>query len=557
MLSSKSLWAFSHHADPFVRRSVYNLLRTALAVNGQLLDWRVISASFISKTLSVDQTGSSTEFSEALLDLSRKRSQIWTDDYSGKTSAYKRLCQYLRKGSQSVSSIYWQNIYHLLQALPIEVLSGNSKAPGGKSVSLESANSLMETFREGILSKDEHRGNLAAAWTSFVHTSLWLSDILPDKNSRQQFLQAQMTPLLEKYVVGSSAQSKWTLPAHSALHICADYVVELSKRPEEEMLRSQWTKLSESLIESLKASHESSHDFKSSQDLICTQANHMFSLQAEVLKRTDDEKKASIYKIFEEAVFPLLGNSIDILRSQSGAPYGAAVVIEESVNKTPRFLSKMEGLGTFLDEDTPKLLNSPSAPWLVSILLRCQDREGFSSGLSKSIDRFLNNAEISNSQSLQKFLSSVDYQSIPQHPQLESLVMQNLNQALQGARERWNNISAVIENPTSRHGIADQILLSVIDSLSSDEAVMEALYGISKFLSHNKAAIGNFKNGPHGSKLLSKLLYLSESPVDEIATLADSLNTRIKELVTGDDSTKSTVEVIQQNLHNVGDDSLS
>lgn len=558
LLSSKTLWSFSHHADPFVRRSIYNLLRTALAVDGQFLDWRVISVSLISKTLAVDQTGSSPDFSKALLDLTRKRPQIWTDDYSGKTSAYKRLCQYLRKGSQSGIPIYWQNIYHILRALPIEVLSGSSKGPGEKSVSLQSANSLMETFREGILSKDEHRGNLASAWTSFVQTSLWLLDILSDRDTRQQFLQAQITPLLEKYVVGSPAQSQWTLPAQSALHICAEYIVELSKRPEEDILQPQWTKLSESLIESLRSSRESSQDFKPSQDQLCTQAKHMFSLQAEVLMRTGDaEKKDSISKIFEEATLPLLENSIEILRSQDGNPYGAAVMIEEAVNKTPRFLSKLEGLGTFLDEDIPKLLLSPSAPWLVSILLHCKDREGFPSGLSKSIDRFLNNAEISNSQSLQKFLSSVDYQSIPEHPQLESLVIQNLNQALQGTRPRWNNINAVIENPTSRHGMADKILLSVVDSLSSDEAVLEALYGISQLLSHNKTAIGNFRNGPHGSKLLAKLLYLSESPVDEVASLGDSLNTKIKELVTGGKDTKSTVEVIQQNLSNVGDDSLS
>lgn len=558
LLSNKTLWSFSHHTDPFVRRSIYNLLRKALAMDGQLLDWKVISVSLISKTLPVDQTGSSPDFSGALLDLTQKRPQIWTDDYSGKTSAYKRLCQYLRKGSQSGIPIYWQNIYHILRALPIEVLSGNSKGQEGKSVSLQSANSLMETFREGILSKDEHRGNLASAWTSFVQTSLWLLDLLPDRDTRQQFLESQITPLLEKYVVGSPAQYQWALPTQSALHICADCIVELSKRPEEDMVQPQWLKLSESLIESLSSSHESSHDLKSSQDLICTQANHMFSLQAEILMRTDDtEKKASFYKIFEEAMLPLLGNSIEILRSQNGNPYGAAVMIEQAVNKTPRFLSKLEGLGTFLDEDIPKLLLSPSAPWLVSILLHCQDREGFSSGLSKSIDRFLTNAEISNSQSLEKFLSSVDYQSIPEHPQLESLVIQNLNQALQGTRQRWNNISAVIKNPTSRHGMADQILLSVVDSLSSDEVVLEALYGISQLLSHNKTAVGTFRNGPHGSKLLAKLLYLSESPADEVAGLADSLNTKIKKLVTGDEGTKSTVEVIQQNLSNVGDDSLS
>lgn len=284
----------------------------------------------------------------------------------------------------------------------------------------------------------------------------------------------------------------------------------------------------------------------------------MFSLQGEVLTRVGDiDSNTSIYKIFEQATCALVENSIRLLRSKNGTPYGAAVVIEEAVRKAPHGLPKLEDLGTFLAEDIPGLLLSPSGPWLVSVLLHCQDREGFSAALSKSIDRFLSQTEKPHSQTLQKFLSSVNYQMIAEHPQLESLVMQNLNQALQGARQRWNNICAVIENSTSRYGLSDRIFLSVVDSLSSENVALEALHGISEFLSRNKTAIREFRNGPHGSKLLSKLLYLSESPVDEVASLADSLNTKAKELVTGDEGTKSAVEVIQQNLSNAGDHSLS
>ncbi|KAK2768232.1 hypothetical protein FQN54_000084 [Arachnomyces sp. PD_36] len=559
LLSNKALWSFSHHADPFVRRSIYSLLRTALSVDGDLLDWKIISVSLISKTLSIDQSGSSSDLSEALLDLTRKHPQIWTDDYAGKTSAYKRLCQYLRKGSQSASPIYWQNVYRLLREIPVEVLSGNTQTSDEGLVSFQSANSLMETFHEGIMSKDEHRGNLTSAWTSFVQTSLWLLDLLPDGDARQQFLQAQIIPILEKYVVGGPSQSQWNIPAQSALEICTGCVAGLTKHPEDDVLRPQWIKFSKSLAESLnRPSPKDSQDNKSSQDLICAQANHLFSLQAEILSRIGDtDRKASIYKIFEEAILPLLEDSITILRSKNGSPYGAAVMVEEAVRKNPSFLSELKDLGTFLDEDVPNLLFSPSAPWLVSILLHCQGKQGFSSGLDKSIDKFLNEKQKSTPQSLQKFLSSVDYRTIPEHPQLEFLVMQSLRQALRGNRERWNSINAVVENPTSRHGITDQILLSVVDSLASDDVVLEALHGISKILSQNKPAIRDYRNGPHGSKLLSKLLYLSESPIDEVASLADSLNSRIKELVTGDEGTKSTVEVIQQNFNDAGDDSLS
>jgi hypothetical protein len=544
-----------------VRRSIYNLLQTTLSIEGDFIDWRVISASFISKPLSMDQSGSASDLSELLLDMTRRRPQIWTDDYSGKTLAYKRLCQYIRKGSQSASPIYWQNLHHLLRSLPVEVLSGgDSQSADKNSITFQSATSLMETFKDGILSKDEHRGNLAAAWSSFIKTGIWISHFLPDTTTRQQFLDAQITPILERYVTGNPSQTQWTLPAQSALRICAGCILELKERSEDETLRPLWKRLSGHLLHSLNAAQaQSSNDFKQSQESICTQANHMFSLQAEILARISDvDKKASTYAIFEEAVTPLLECSIEVLRSQNGNAYGAAAVIEEAVRKTPSLVAELNSLELFLTKDVPTLLSSPSSKWVMSILLSCHDHAGYSLGLDKSIEIFLKeDKDLSDSPSLRKLFSSVNYEIITEHPSLERLVMQNLDRALKGARKLWPNISAIFENPTSQNGMADQILLSIVDNLSVDDTVLEALHGISHLLSQNKRAIQKFRNGPHGSKLLSKLLYLSESPVDEVANLSDTLDKSIKELATGDESTKTTVDIIQQNFDGIGADSLS
>jgi hypothetical protein len=172
LLGSKQLWPFAHQGDSFVRRAAYQLLRTAISKEPEALDWKIISTAIIGKSVNTSQIGSAAELSATLLQVTQFRPQLWTDDYSGKSAASKRLRQYIQKGSQGASDSYWSNLTQLLKIVPVETLGKEDPnlAARGK-IGLADASSLMEAFQDGLNSREEPRLNLAVGWKSYVETA--------------------------------------------------------------------------------------------------------------------------------------------------------------------------------------------------------------------------------------------------------------------------------------------------------------------------------------------------------------------------------------------------
>lgn len=560
LLSSASLWAFAYHEDPFVRRATYSLLRAAISKEPQALDWKVISTAVIGKSLPIAQIGSASDLSEVLLQLTQFRPKIWTVDYSGKSPVSKLLRQYIQRGSQGASSSYWSNLNQLLRTVPREVLAGDiTRVTAGGGISFSEATSLMEAFRDGLNSRDEPRQNLMAGWTSYIETGNWLLTLLPEEN-REKFIQAQMSPLIEQYILMNKDQPQWTLPTPDAETICRDCFVLLAENGHEATLQSLWMILTDKLLQAVKlSSPEQSRDFKTSQDSICTQARHLFTLQEAVVRRlSGSEIEPRVREIFEKPGLPLLENSLHVLRSRNGKPYGAAAVVEEAIRNMPQVAKGSTGLAAFIRDDIPDLLFSPSADRLMAIMLECRRWAGFESSFEKSVEKVVETeADESNIPFLEKLLSAIDFKEVKDISGLESKIMQSLKRACEGSRLHWPIVAAVVENPTSHGELSDRIFLSLVDSLSEDKTALEALHGLSQIVPRGQTALQRFRSGVHGSKLLAKLLYLTESPTDEIANLAESLEKKIKGMVAKDTSTKSNVEILQHSFSEVSTESLS
>jgi hypothetical protein len=103
----------------------------------------------------------------------------------------------------------------------------------------------------------------------------------------------------------------------------------------------------------------------------------------------------------------------------------------------------------------------------------------------------------------------------------------------------------------------DHIFLTIIDTLSQEDKALDVLHGLSHLGKHAPSAIKDFQNGPNGSKLTGKLLYLTESPSEEVHTLTESLIKSFKENVVGDMSTASKIEILRQGLSHASEESLS
>lgn len=558
ILGSKSLWTFCHHEDPFVRRAVYTLLRSVVSREPGWLDWNVISTAVIGKSLSIPQLGSAFELSESLLLLTSSRPQAWTEDYTGKSSSSKRLRQYIQKGSQGGSAAFWSNLEQLLRTVPLQVLTGEDKT-SGESLNSSSAIALTEAFQEGLNSREEPRQNLPTGWKFYIQTGVWLATLVPPEQ-KSELIQKRILPLVEQYVHPKADMAQWDLPTQSAEGTCVECLSSLASQRQNNGLRSLWMKLSSELLEAVKlSSPKQSKDFRPSQDLICAQSKRLFSLQAAVTSRLSESKdEEDVMKIFEASSSSLLEDCLQVLRSRNGKPYGAAAVVEDCVRHLPQVAQRSEELLNFVQKHAAKLLLSPSADRFIAIIRLCREWNGFESSFENIVEQAMElEPEQSNAHVLQSLLSSLDFNEVENKAKLASLVMRALDKACRGSQPHWPIVTAVLQNKTSHGELMDSIFLSIIDSLSSEDKVFDALHGLSHIRKTVPSAVREFQSGPHGSKLAGKLLYLTESPSEEVASLAESLTKSLKETVVGETSAKSNVEILRHGFDHVSEESLS
>ncbi|KAJ5987519.1 hypothetical protein N7451_011884 [Penicillium sp. IBT 35674x] len=559
LLGSKALWGFCSHEDPFVRRSIYIVLRSAISREPGWIDWKLLSSAIIGKSLSIPQIGSASELSESLFLLTSSRPQVWTDDYTGKTSASKKLRQYIQQGSQGGLANFWTNLDKLLRIIPREVLAGTDKTSTDDTINIASATALTEAFQGGLISREEPRQNLTTGWKSYIRVGAWLG-LLMSQDQRPEFVKTRLSPLVVQYVRPSSEMSQWSLPSPTAQELCADYLLVLICHGQSHQLEPLWTKLSNELLEAVKlSSPEKSNDFRASQDAVCAEARRFFALEPAVLSKASDlESESSARRIFEKSNLFLLENCLEVLRSRNGKPYGAAGVVEECVRNMPCVAKGSQDLINFVQTDAPELLFSPSGDKLISIILACREWDGFASSFEKVVERTMElDPEHSNAHILQTLLASLDFNEVGDKNKLSSLVMRALDKACRGSSSHWPIISSVLQNQTSRSGLMDQIFLSIIDALSEEDKSLDVLHGLSHLGKTAPSAIKDFQNGPNGSKLTGKLLYLTESPSEEVHTLTESLINTFKETIVGDLSTASKIEILRQGLSHASEESLS
>lgn len=559
LLASKNLWALCYHDDPYVRRSIYILLRSAVSREPGWIDWKTLSSAVIGKSLSLQQIGSATELSESLLLLSSLRPQIWTDDYTGKSSSSKRLRQYMQKGSQGGHSNFWSNLDQLLRITPQEVLAGADKATADHGITCTSAIALTEALQEGLNSREEPRSNLAIGWKSYIQIGTWLSTLVPQEQ-KSDFIAKRLSPLVVQYVKIDPKLTQWSLPAELAEGICVDCVLALASTKQTQELQLLCTCLSDGLLEAVKlSSPEQSKDFRESQDSVCAQSKRLLDLESAVLSRVaDTEVEPQVLEVFDRTSTSLLEGCLDVLRNRNGKPYGAAATVVECVCSLPHVARKSQDLQNFVQNDVPELLLSPSADRLISIILKCREWDGFASSFENVVERALAlEPEQSNVHVLQGLLFSLDFNYAEHKEKLNSLIVRALGKACKGSHAHWPIITAVLQNKTSQDELRDQIFLYLIESLSSDDKVFDVLHGLSHIGKSAPSSVREFQNGTLGSKLAGKLLFLTESPTEEVARLAEALLKSFKESGVGDTSAKSGIEILQHGFSHVDEESLS
>jgi hypothetical protein len=224
----------------------------------------------------------------------------------------------------------------------------------------------------------------------------------------------------------------------------------------------------------------------------------------------------------------------------------------------PNVAKKSPDLLHFVQNDVPGLLLSPSADRLIAIILACREWDGYASSFENIVEQALAlDPEQSNLHVLQSLLSSLDFNGVDHKEKLNTLVVRALDKACRGSQAHWPIITAVLQNRSSHGELMDQIFLSLIDALSSGDRIFDALHGLSHIGKTAPSSVREFQAGPHGSKLAGKLLFLAESPEEEVSSLAESLLKFLKATSVGDTSARSSIEILQHGFSNVNEESLS
>lgn len=510
MIINKGLWDFVNHKDPYLRRSICTLAILCTTEFRDELDWSVMSSRFLSKGLYADQLGSAGQFSAALLALTTTRPELWTSDYSGKTSAAKRLIQYLRKGSQRGPEIVWTNLPRLVRAIPRSAL-----ATDNSDFTPESAAALAEALHTGVTSQDEPRPNLTAAWSCYVELTFWLQSLLPE-GARSTFVGEHISPLVVRYVEGSKEGPG--LPAASGPRLAADVLSRLRESDLQEILASLWSQLGAGLIERMKLSlPESSKDFKVSQDAIVAHANRLFKLKEATASQATTPVSAVTCDAFKSTDERLLESAIDLLINRNGKPYGCAAVLLD-IALQGKFEKNNADVQRFLDEHTKQLLQSPSAEYLVSLWRACGRP---TSALLQPLAMSPASNEYGD-RALLTLLGKAIPEDVDAAPEVASLLLTTTKVPV---------IAAFLGNSNLRGsqviGQYVQRLLGTLSPETDATAQLESLKLLEQLVAHSDVKATLISNDRAG-ELLARLLFLTDSSSIEISDTASALLSKLK-----------------------------
>ncbi|OCT47255.1 C3HC4 type (RING finger) zinc finger containing protein [Cladophialophora carrionii] len=548
ILEEKKLWEYSSHQDPTLRRALCSLAKTCADTIAHELDWKTLSGCFIGKALHSNQLGSSRQLSEALLSLTSVRPEIWTIDYTSKTAASKRLFQFLRKGSQRGPVEFWSDVKALIKGIPLEAWS--TIAEDGK-VRLEDGAVLLESLRAGVTSSEEPRQNLEAAWSSYVEISFWLLERLGDEQSRVKLLEDNALPLVTEYAASEPSTSLWVLPSTCNAEIAASILVSILHRGMHSCFETTWTRLCQSLGDHMKLSlPESSKDFVKSQDKVISQVQRLFRLKRIILdaQHLPSSEKPQVADVIRRSDESLVVAAIELLKARNGKPYGAAGVLETVVAPTETLSKSLE---LFLGSDALRLLASPSAEYLVALLLRAR------ASLAQVFTALVSAGDgPSASAALGRLAGDLSEEECLQIPDFEPFIVERISSQLETSTTQ-QVVKSILQNPKlTSSALHKRICQRLVDQLSpdnGDNSQQVVLRFVLSLLSDRTVNPSPF-SGDVARLLLAKLLLLTESGDEETAELASALLGKLKSTPTGTSSTAvSSAALVADQLSGKGD----
>lgn len=555
IIAENKIWEFAAYRDVGVRRYVHRLLRVCVSKQRAAVEANltIISKAYIDKALHADQTGSSYDLMQALVDLTAIFPQVWTSNYKGKKAAGERLRQALKKGSQAGSSDFWTTVKSLLTQLPTEVLP---KEP-------EEMKKFLISVQSGVALKEE-RFNASAAWdTYFSAVGLVLTQSTIPKEESERLTEELVLPIIDQYLKPSETTSPWTISGAKAALIVSQAARVSGAHA---LLERKWPEYADRLIHDLKTSApEQSKDFDKSQTSIAQSGERWALLQAEFLKKQSAIPE-SLHDVFVTTTRNIIQESLQLLKTRNGKPYGSAAIVDEMLNHCSEIVIKDQEahsiISAFILEDLPDLLYSPSQRQLFSLLYHYQKNANFTEAWNKVASSLANGADSPEKlNAFRTLLSSPRVQPVAglaaQNSEIQKFLQRQYLSSISSG-EGWAFLADVLRSTASVASpeTTDLILADLTSSLTISDKARMALDGLDSISGGNRVVLKDYVSKPNGSQLLPNLLHLEESPDDTIAQKASVVSKRIVDHADKSSSQSILFDVVHQSLNKVSSESL-
>ncbi|USP77770.1 hypothetical protein yc1106_05044 [Curvularia clavata] len=552
LFGDKKLWDFSSYRDAGIRRSVHRLLKTCLMKDDASIEQNlsIVSKAYLAEALNSDQTGSVGDYVETLTLLTSKHPTVWTTDYKSKTGVDRRLRQFLKKGSQLGPRDFWARLIELFRIIPKEIL------PQHDTDTAE----LLNALHGGIVRKDEPKYTHEAAFDAYLEIAGILSQRL-EEQEKTKLLKEMLLPILTQYLHPTLETSHWAIPSNATGLLPKALGVDGMAK----VLGERWAEFSQQLIDSIRTSApEQSKDYEKSQTSVNQQATRFATLQDHALKT---EALAPLRPAIAQACTSIVAESLQVLKNRNGKPYGAAAAVAAVLKHNPTLISSSQteqDLESFIQQDLPTLVLSPSSPYLIDLLYSKSESPIFKDAWSACLKTILKETDQkTKSRALEAILTSsripTDFDLATSDPELQDYITANVYEAVEGSGE-WEAFNRMLQSPAKilSPKTTDEVLAHMTEKLSISQQAPYSLQGLRQIIKSKPSMLREFLVQPQGSGLLQGLLLASESPNDEVAQAAKALNASIQTMLSsGSDSKQSMYDLIQQGLRDATSTSVS
>lgn len=559
LASNKKLWALAACEDAFVRRTTDQLLNVCLEKQLEIVenDLQIVSHALIAEGLRLSQASSAFQLLQALGKLTSKLPHVWTSAYKGKKSPLSRLRNFVEKGSQGGPPEYWHSLQSLLSQLPNGIL------PADVDSSLE----FLKAFRNGISNREEPRNNAAEAWSSYFETARILVGTLPDSTTQGRLVQESIYPVFEHYLHPTTEYSRWAIGNNTAA-LAQAYVVCASAK-DSIILQSfadEWSRLADDFISRILTSlPEQTKDYQKSQSAVAAEGHRWFGLLSKTLQK---DAPSDSDKLMALPSNKIIISALQSLVSRNGKPYSAAATVESALRLSPTlmeaFPAALESIKSFLKNHLPKLILSPSSPYLVSILYRLRsipDHDDYFEDVWKlTIDGIL--PLPNDSDKIKAVTALISNDAVVRLSQTDSelqvFLLETSRKAVMGNNDAWSLFEAVATFNSLTPSSERILVQKALDHLNANDANVDAAFNALELISKRKPELLRHESNTHVA-LITKLLAFTELSDSSFAVRANSLKSVLQNLSSfnPDAQIESPIlHVIRENLETASPQSL-